>query len=494
MAALAADLDACRALIERGELDRGIAALQRLAAAAPQAAEAWLALGEALGQAARHEEAIAALDKAAALAPEIAAPQRALGAAYRAAGRATEALAAELAATALDARSPLALYNLATAYFMAGRNEPAETWYRAALRIDPDLVAAHQNLAAILETAGRADEAQRHRDAAFSRQNLFVEAAPAAARAVLILSASGPGNVPVEFLFPRGTTTRITWVIDYAGDGQSDKLPPFDLVFNAVGDPDMARSPPAEIARFLARCDKPILNPPAGVARTRRDLLPDLLAGIDGTVVPPVARLAREDMQPSARAAAIDAAGLRLPLLLRPIGSHGGKGVVLAATPDELRDADPGAADAFYVTAYRDYRSADGHYRKYRVIFVDRTPLPYHLAISPHWLVHYFTADMLAAPWKREEERLFLEDPALTLGTKAMAALGAIGARLDLDFCGIDFSLLSDGRILVFEANATMLAHLADSPEQFPYKHLHVPKIFAAFDAMVARRLAMRDG
>jgi len=449
-----ADLDAGRAWIAAGDLPRGIDALERLATAEP----------------------------------ETAAVQRALAQAYRAAGRATEALAADLAATALEAKAPLALYNLATVYFMAGRHGPAETWYRAALRFDPDLVAAHQNLAAILESSGRRDEAQRHRDAAFSRQSLFVERAATPLRAVLILSAGGLGNVPLESLFPRASTTRITWVVDYARDGQADDLPPFDLVFNAIGDPDMASAPPAEVMRFLARGDRPILNPPAVVARTRRDLLPGLLAGIADTVVPQVARFSRRDLEPDARAAALAAAGLTLPLLLRPIGSHGGKGVLLATTPAELRAADTGAADAYYAAAFHDYRSADGHYRKYRVIFVDRAPFPYHLAISPRWLVHYFTADMLAAPWKTEEERRFLEDPGAVLGERAMAALAAIGARLDLDFCGIDFSLLPDGRLLVFEANATMLAHLDDPPEQFPYKHIHVPKIFAAFEAMVARR------
>ena len=126
-------------------------------------------------------------------------------------------------------------------------------------------------------------------------------------------------------------------------------------------------------------------------------------------------------------------------------------------------------------------------YRKYRIIYVDRVPYAYHLAISRHWLVHYFSADMLAEPWKREEERAFLENPVHILGPQAMAAITAIGHRLDLDYGGIDFSILPDGRVLIFEANATMLVHLKDSAEDFPYKHQVVPKIFAAFDAMLDR-------
>jgi hypothetical protein len=97
---------------------------------------------------------------------------------------------------------------------------------------------------------------------------------------------------------------------------------------------------------------------------------------------------------------------------------------------------------------------------------------------------------MLSPSWKRAEEQRFLEDPASALGTRAMTAITALGRRLDLDFCGVDFSLLPDGRVLIFEANATMLVHLEDSPELFPYKHVHVPKIFDAFEAMLTRRIA----
>jgi glutathione synthase/RimK-type ligase-like ATP-grasp enzyme len=94
---------------------------------------------------------------------------------------------------------------------------------------------------------------------------------------------------------------------------------------------------------------------------------------------------------------------------------------------------------------------------------------------------------MLEAPWKREEERRFLEDPRGVLGPEAYGAVEAIGRRLDLDYAGLDFTLLADGRILVFEANATMLVHLDDAVEDFPYKHAVVPAIYRAFEAMLER-------
>ncbi|HZB91119.1 MAG TPA: hypothetical protein VE397_06750 [Stellaceae bacterium] len=430
------------------------------------------------------DERVAALESEAAGDPENPARYRALAAAWRRQGAEAEAMAAELAATALEARAPLALFNIATACFSAGRRAEAKRWYALALRLDPDLIVAHRNLAAILEAEGQLGEARRHRDEAYRRQSVFVEAATKVeAQRVLILAASGFGNVPIEALLPRATTTRITWFIDYAKDGEAERLPPHDLVFNAAGDPDMAEALLPEVWRFLARRTAPLLNAPESVAETQRHLLPQRLAGIGDVVVPRVARVARDALGDPGVAAAIG-----FPLILRPIGAHGGAGVRLIDSAADLAAADLGEAEACYLTAYCDYRSPDGYFRKYRVIFVDRAPYPYHLAISQHWLVHYFSADMLHPSWKRAEEARFLADPAATLGRKAMAALAAIGRRLDLDFCGIDFTLDPAGKLLVFEANATMAVHLRDAAETFPYKHVHVPKIFEAFETMLARR------
>jgi hypothetical protein len=64
-----------------------------------------------------------------------------------------------------------------------------------------------------------------------------------------------------------------------------------------------------------------------------------------------------------------------------------------------------------------------------------------------------------------------------------------VARRLDLDYGGMDCALTSDGRVLVFEANATMLIHLNESRDEFPYKHRYVPRIFEAVSRMVARRL-----
>jgi hypothetical protein len=145
--------------------------------------------------------------------------------------------------------------------------------------------------------------------------------------------------------------------------------------------------------------------------------------------------------------------------------------------------------ESFYLTDFHDFVSADGYFRKYRFVFVDRVAYPYHLAISRHWRVHYWRADMDEAAWMKREEAEFLADWTVAFPDARGAAIQEIGRRLDLDYSGLDCGILPDGRVVVFEANANILVHLNDPPDAFPYKHQFVPRIFEAMTALVRRRL-----
>ena len=175
------------------------------------------------------------------------------------------------------------------------------------------------------------------------------------------------------------------------------------------------------------------------------------------------------------------------PILIRPIGSHGGQQFERCETLQQLERQLRPLKDGCYLTTYHDYISADGYYRKYRMIYVDRKPLPYHLAISENWMVHYGTSNMEQHPWRIDEEYRFLQHPDKILGTRAMSAIAAIGKRLDFDYGGIDFTLLADGRILVFEANPTMLVHREHSNSRLAHKNHFVQHIVDAFQQLLGR-------
>ena len=427
------------------------------------------------------EQALAATFALSELTPADPKIHRELALAYRVVGQEIEARAEETAALALEHNVPAVLFNLGTVYFTTGYHDAAARWYRLTVAVAPTMAIAHQNLACILFDQGRKHEGQYHRDCAYLLQCVFTVLAPQERRRVLILGASGYGNIPLRYLLPQQCNTQSTWFLEYTTPETVAALPPYDIVLNGVGDPDLDGPTYSVACDFLRTCAVPTLNHPSRVSLTRRDRLPALLAHIAGVEIPPVLRI--DGSEPLLRP------DFSFPLLVRPTASHGGDGLLRIDSAGELQTVDWDSAPAWYLSPFQDYRSADGYWRKYRVIYVGGEPYPYHLAISEQWLVHYVTADMLSDPAKCHEERRFLEQPEAVLGKVGMRAIAEIGRRLGLDYAGIDFSLLPDGRVLVFEANATMLVHPETDPK-LTYKNPFVTRILNAFETLLSERTA----
>src|SRR5471032_1795896 len=434
--------------------------------------------------------ALAATPLDAALHREMAEARRLQGDLYTAQVHAIAAGALTLYADQ-PARQAQELCTIATAYFTNADYKIAATLYRLVLAIAPDMAVPYMNLAAMCAAAGFPDDADACRQAAYRIQRVFVEQdeAAAGARRVLLLNAGrNSGNVPIEVMMPTAHWCRIKYIIDYAAEEADAQLPPYDLVFNAIGEPDAAAPLVERLGRFAEHCGRPVLNAPAMIPRTQRHLTPALLAGLEGVYAAPCLR--HDDDDSAGLSGRIADAGLAFPLLVRGAATHGGDSLQRCDSIDELTARLQGKQGAHYLTSYHDYRSTDGHYRKYRFIFIDRQPLPYHLAISSNWMVHYFSADMKAEPWKSAEEQRFLDDPGAVLGSRAMDAIAAVARRVDLDYAGIDCTLLPDGRVLVFEANASMLVHHEPADSVFAYKNRHVQRIVDAFQQMLERRLS----
>ncbi|MDE1994155.1 MAG: hypothetical protein KGI75_16750, partial [Rhizobiaceae bacterium] len=128
----------------------------------------------------------------------------------------------------------------------------------------------------------------------------------------------------------------------------------------------------------------------------------------------------------------------------------------------------------------------DGLFRKYRFFFVGDEILPYHLAIGDGWKVHHASTRMASVEWMRREEEAFLANPDRVFGPQGMATLDAIRRQIGLDYFGIDCSLDSEGRVVIFEVNASMLIHIHN--QNFEYKTPHVQRIKRAFELLLERR------
>ena len=485
-------IETARALLQARRAAEALVPAQQAAAMAHGNGEAAALLSEVHAALAAGDPELVKLELKAVLNPDEAGGQLALGEAYAAADRPHDAERCFKQALALgEQRQAHAL--LAALYLSVDMLEAAEHHAHQALAAedrgaaDDALVAiAYQTLAGVLEARGDHEAAETCLDQAYARQSLFRQPAHGAGFTTLVLVTRGAGNIDYGAMLPRDRFDRTVWYMEHARSEQIAALGDYALVLNAIGDPDIAEASRPAVTRFLASCDRPVLNPPAAIEATYRHRIGETLAGIADLVVPRAARLRAGAIAEQGLARAVLQAGLGWPVIVRPAGSHGGKGLALARSLDELNDAAP-ATDT-YVTAFHDYRSPDGFYRKYRMIFVDRRPHAYHLAIGPHWMVHHRSAEMAEDAERIAEEMRFLCDPEAALGERALAAIRAVGERLDLDYGGIDFGLTGDGQVLLFEANATMLTHLEPADGAFAAKNRFIAPIQQAFrDHLTAR-------
>ncbi|HEV3086120.1 MAG TPA: hypothetical protein VGX96_02760, partial [Candidatus Elarobacter sp.] len=322
----------------------------------------------------------------------------------------------------------------------AGRLDAALAAFLDAVELDERMLDAHLGIYEVAQILRRPELALAHQAAAIALAP--VQSTPASERedyALLVICAPGPftANMPADLLFDARRVSLHRWYVD--PDREPPPLPHFDAAFVAIGESDEAASRLAAAERFVAACGKPVLNRPELIARLGRVPLVETFAGAQHCRVVTTTRVARETYA---------ADGFPMPHIVRPVGSHGGTGLTridddaqraayLAATPDE----------SLYVAPYVDYRSADGFFRKYRIVFVDGRAYPFHLAISPDWMVHYYNAPMSENAWMRDEEHAFLANIDAVFSGELGAALRETAALLPLDYVGIDCAIHPDGKL-----------------------------------------------
>ena len=404
-------------------------------------------------------------------------------------GYRTAASTAYAEAVARHPEDAMSRVNLANALREKGDFTAAREHYEAALRLESNHPGAHQGLASILDEFGDHAGAARHRQMEFEGRPVVAlpyrgERAPVS---LLVLAGSGGGNIPLlHFLDDRVFQTFMVFVEFY---NPATPLPPHRLVFNAIGDADLAGSALAAARSVLALTSAPVINAPAAVAATGRSDTTGRLSGIPGLITPAAVTLPRALLAGADASTTLARHGFEFPLLIRTPGFHTGRHFlrieVIAQLPAALAEL-PG--EDLTVLRYLDARGPDGKARKYRAMMIDGELYPLHVAISSHWKIHYFTAEMADHPEHRAEDAEFLENMAAVLGPRAMAALKEIQSRLGLDYAGIDFGLSVSGEILLFEANATMVVHPPEPDERWSYRRPAVERIYAAVRNMLMKR------
>lgn len=385
---------------------------------------------------------------------------------------------------------PMGYVNLGNALFEDGDTAGAEATYHAGLRVRPAYPNLHFALHLLYRHTGNDDGALKHHQLTFAKP--LVTCAPYYGDGppvdVLLLLAAHGGNVVTHPFFDRRVVRLYTLVAE--GYQPWLELPPHHVIFNGIGDVDRSLAPLRVAREIAARSGAPLINAPDAVLASGRARVTERLGRIPGVVTPRTIGLPRSAVTVDE----LTKRGFTFPLLLRSPGHHTGEHFAWVHGPaalDAVRDSLPGPE--LLAIAYLDGRGPDGMYRKYRVLFIGGQLYPLHLAISPRWKVHYFSADMAERPDHRAEEALFLEDMQAVLGSRTIAALEQIAATLGLDYGGIDFGRSADGDILLYEANATMAVFAPPPDEHFAYRRAPIERVFSAIRRLVVDT-AVRGG
>ena len=385
--------------------------------------------------------------------------------------------------------NPAGHVNLGNLLFLLGEQQQARLHFESALRLDPDHIHAHRGMGNLLAETGDNAGARRHRDRGFKGHSLTAlpYRGDGPAIAVLLLVSAAGGNIPTTSILDDRHFQTTVLVTEY--DDPKVPLPQHDLVFNSIGDADLCRegleSASAVLARTRAARDQSSARgaqdrtcgecgTPAWLARRCRSANGNIAAAM---------------LASSEAAAVVAGAEFSFPFLVRALGFHTG---IFFERVENLEDLKSAAAkfpgDDLCLIEQLDARDSDGYFRKCRVMIIDRKIYPLHLAISRNWKVHYFRADMAQSAEHRAKDAAFLTDIDNFVGERGMAGLQRINAALDLDYGGIDFAINTDGDILLFEANATMVMVPLTNDTKWDYRRLAFENVFTAIRSMLQER------
>ena len=357
---------------------------------------------------------------------------------------------------------------------------------------EPDNAAALMDLSTIEQIFGNERDGIARQGEALRLCQIFHSPCGTATPSLRLLALAAPGdignNTPLEFLL-EGSDIALSTLYVVPGQPLPDPLPEHDLAIVTACEADGNRAAFAEIERFLPSWPKPVLNHPAQIASLSRERLHGVLKNVPGLVMPVTVRIDRTTL--SEIAAGRAALGAHLPdggypLIARPLDSHAGRGLQkiddAAALTRYLAERQE---RGFHIARFIDYRSPDGLFRKYRIVFVGGKPYACHMAIAGQWMIYYLNAGMAESAAKKIEEERFMTGFDHEFAKRHRAALAAIAKRVDLDYFAIDCAQTAEGSLLLFEADIAMIVHLMDSPTIFPYKVAQMKKLFADFAAML---------
>ncbi|MES2071727.1 MAG: RimK family alpha-L-glutamate ligase [Pseudomonadota bacterium] len=359
----------------------------------------------------------------------------------------------------------------------------------------PEDANALMDLSTILYMLGNREVAAATQSEALKLARFYQLPTAAGKQAKLrVLALMVPGdfmaNTPIEFLL-EDSDVALDLMYVLPDQPLPELVPDHDVLFIAVGEAEHTHALLAQLAQETRDWPRPVLNRAEHSLNLSRDKVADLLGNAGGICMPVTTRVDRQTLE---RVATEQIAPLSLlddgdfPIIVRPVGSHAGHGLMKLLTASDVRAyLDNMQEELFFISRFVDYRNADGLFRKYRIVLVEGKPFLCHMAVSEHWMIHYLNAGMAESQAKRDEEAQAMAGFDAGFAERHKDAFAQIYQKFGLDYVGIDCAETADGKFLVFEVDTSMIVHGMDPVELYPYKPAAMRKVFDAFRALLAR-------
>ncbi len=404
-------------------------------------------------------------------------------------------------------------YKLGNVLLMARKFKDAAPHYRFLVAHRPNDLSAHRSLAALKTVLGNRAEGREELIRLYKQSPTSTVPATSPEAPTLLhirgfestyftigrrwdgtaITTQRGGHFSTEYLVSDKDFALCTYVVLDNNLNIDRDVPAHELILNSIADPDMESTSLHMLASYLnEHQDVPVINEPEMVLETSRDANYRRLNDLEGIIFPRTERLERGAYSIDELSDVVTARGFSFPLIVRETGTQTGRTTEKVESEEALkRYLSESRSAEFYLIDYVDCRTKDGLFQKMRFFFVDGRMYPVVHHIDQVWNVHGGNRKtfMRTHPWMLEREKEFLIDPKKYLGKPVYQRLENLVDVVGLDFFGVDFTILEDGQILIFELNPCM-RHTFDHAQTFAYMRPHMQTITDAFGTMIARKIA----
>lgn len=233
-----------------------------------------------------------------------------------------------------------------------------------------------------------------------------------------------------------------------------------DLIYNAMCNYDVQKRSLKSFEEKFGNLNITILNHPDGIKKSTRDAIYNQFKTNQAFIVPKTVRV-----RPKSSKNVLELAeenNINFPFILRTIGENNSREITKLDSKEDIDNLEQFAYDGseFYLIQYHEYKSSDEIYRKGRLLVISGEVIPRHLLFSKNWMVEYYGNEELL----KEKCELSSEEEIL-LTSEVSSELVNVGKEIfnytKLDYFGVDYGINSDGKVIVFEANACMIPYIS---------------------------------